>query len=425
MNSIRAQKLVIAFAALVVAGLFCASGIAKLPPEVASPLTKSEKEAPFLSVARTGGYVVAMNSNGFYRTSFSKHDWQRLSVPRGMTPYRQFSVSEANSNVVYFCATTNSTNGCLYASKDAGATWKLVSDKYGFEVAHQNRDGRLYAIIWQNIPGSTNAIQTKLIMSENGGRAWKDISGNIFAQMLNLFSDPKHPNRICVGAWGIRAYVFEAVDDDYSKWTGNREWEWRTRLEKTDDDYLRNLDYYSGSGTIAYTLVANLQNYFDYDFGDSPYLPAFTIDVDTNHLEFSVGQKVQVPVAVNFRPDYGTVKLVDALNTAEFWGLQCLRPDGKRVYGLGQTNQVSEGNDSKKMKQRIDDDTGFGVFELSATHSYRRTVTLDKLADFSQPGTYRMRLEYTDQGWGWEGETQNGIWGRNFYSPIFIVTINP
>lgn len=421
MNRGSAHKLVIALTAFFAVGLLCVSGLEKVPRSGKTPFTESEKHAPFISVARVGGYVVAASSNGFYRTSLSTQDWRRISVPREMPAQGQFAVSEANSNVVYFCTSSHSPKGSLYISGDAGAKWKLLSKDYGFNFVHQNRDGRLYAIVWETVGGSIAAVHSRLIMSVDEGKTWKDISQNISGMLLNLFTDPKYPNRICVGTWAIRMGIFESPDDNYSKWIGSREWDWRAD-SKTDDDYLRGIGGYSS--TIAYMLLANLQNYFDYDFGDSAQLPAFVIEVDTNNLQFSADQKVQVPIAIKFRPDYAPVKIVDATNNDEFWWIRCICPDGKHVVA-GWTNRANQVSDSEKLKKRIGDGTGFQVFEISSTNSYRRIVSLDKLMDFSKPGEYRLTVSYDDNDWGWEGKKQSGIWGGGFSSPIFNLTINP
>src|SRR5262249_41384008 len=133
-----------------------------------------------------------------YRTQASTKNWERTSVPQGMSGQGGFAVSEANSNVVYFWPhSIFQTKGRLYVSHDAGAMWTLVSDAYGFTYVHQCRDRRLYAIVWKKAGATQQGVRTGLLVSENEGKSWKDISQNIFGDLIRIFSDPKDSNRIC------------------------------------------------------------------------------------------------------------------------------------------------------------------------------------------------------------------------------------
>jgi len=437
MKSVSAHKLVVAFATLVAAGLLCAgcSESQPLPSPDNSPLTDSEKQARFFAVARTGDYVVAANTNGFFRTQISTKKWERVSHPQKMPAYGHFTTSLSDSNSIFFCA--GGDDG-FYASRDAGTTWRLVSKKFDFQFVFQNKDGRIYAIVEKTFTPSANEsapitttdksgnkrhIRWGVVVSSNEGRTWRDISANIGTGMMleSIFPDPTAPTRVCLRGSGIRGYVLQATDDNYTKWNSTVEWDWQ-KDKKTDDEFLHS-DYFAT--TTYYTLRANLQNYFDYDFGSSSEIPAFAIEVDTNHLEFATGQTVRVPITLIFRPDYAPVKLVDATNNVEFWRIHCISPDGKRVEAFGRSNQYEKVKDSEKLNQRIGDSTGFQVVKLSSTNSYSRTVALDKLTDFSKPGTYRIRLSYDSVGWGWEDKKHSGIWGGGFSSPIFTLTIKP
>jgi hypothetical protein len=437
MKDVSAHKPAIALAMLIAMVVLCGgcSESQPLPQPDNSPLTDLEKQARFFAVARTGDFVVAANTNGFFRARVSTKKWERVPHPQKMPSYGHFTISLSDSNSIFFCA---GGEGGFYVSKDSGATWSLVSKKFNFQYVFQNKDGRIYAIVQKVFTPSANEsapitttdksgnkqhIRWRVVVSSNEGRTWRDISANIGAGMmlLSIFSDPDAPNRVCLNGNGIRGYVLQATDDKYTKWEATREWDWR-KDKRTDDDFLQG-GYFTT--TTAYILWANLKNYFDYDFGSSSEIPAFAIDIDTNHLEFAAGQTVRVPITIKFRPDYAPVRLVDATNNAEFWRIRCICPDGKRVEAFGRSNQYQQINDSVKLKRRIGDGTGFRVVELSSTNSYSRTVDLDKLTDFSKPGPYRICLSYDSVGWGWEGKKHSGIWGGGFSSPIFNLTIKP
>ena len=405
----------------------CASCSETLPPPDKSPLTETEKQARFFAVARVGDYVVAANSNGFYRTQVSTKNWERISMPQAMSVQGQFAVSEANSNVVYFWLSSPfDTKGRLYVSSDAGAKWTLVSDDYGFIFVFQNRDGRLYASIWKKVGGSTQGVHSRLIMSKNGGKSWTDISQNIFGDLYRIFPDPKHPNRVCVEGNSIRGYIFESADDDYSKWTNTVEWNWR-RDSKTDDEFLRG--GYS-TGNTLYMLNARLSNYFDYDFGSAAQIPAFEICVETNHLVFRPEDKIEIPVTIKFREPGITVKLPDTTNGEEMWSIQMIAPSGERIRSGAKVNRVGRAV-TEVLRQQYRALPDFKIAEVSATNSYSRTIVLSHLSDFSKPGDYRFRLGYSSSGWAWEQGEHEGhgiktdIWDGTFCSDIFTLTIKP
>jgi hypothetical protein len=426
MKSVSAQRPVIVFATLVAAGLLCASCSEALPPPDKSPLTETEKQARFFAVTRVGDFVVAVSSNGFYRTQASTKNWERISVPHGMSVQGQFAVSQANSNVVYFWPLSAfDTRGSLYVSSDAGARWTLVSDDYGFSSVFQNQDGRLYATIWKKVGGSSQGVHSRLIMSENGGKSWKDISQNIFGDLISVFSDPKHPNRVCVMGNSIRGYIFESADDDYSKWTATVEWNWR-RDSKTDDEFLRG--GYS-TGSTLYMLNARLSNYFDYDFGSAPQIPAFEISVDTNHLDFRPEDKIEIPVTIKFREPGFTVKLPDTTNGEEMWDIQMITPSGERLGSKAKVNRVGKAPQNEALRQQYRALSDFKIADVSVTNSYSRTIVLSHLSDFSKPGEYRFRLWFSSSGWAWEANEHEGhsiktdVWDGSFCSPIFTLTI--
>jgi hypothetical protein len=427
MNSVFAHKLVFALATFVVAGFLCASCSEALPPLDKSPLTENEKQERLFAVAHVGDYVVAVNSNGFYRTQTSTKNWERISVPQGMSVQGQFAVSEANSNMVYFWPYSSfDAKGHLYASSDAGAKWTLVSDDYGFTSVFQNRDGRLYAAIWQEVGGSKQGVRSRLIMSENGGKSWKDISQNIFGDFFRIFSDPKHPNRVCVYGNSIRGYIFESKDDNYSSWTNTVEWNWR-RDSKTDDEFLRG--GYS-TGNTLYMLNARLNNYFDYDFESAAQLPAFEISIETNRLVFKPEDKIEIPVTIQFREPGVIVKLPDTTNGEEMWAIQMITPSGERLRSGAKVNRLGRA-DTEALRQQYRALPDFKTAEVSVTNSYSRKIALSHLSVFSKPGEYRFRLWYSSSGWASERSEhevhgiKTDIWDGSFCSPIFTLTITP
>lgn len=439
MNSVSAHKLVLAFATLVAAGFLCVSCSEKLPPPDKSPLTEAEKQVRLFAVVRAGDYVVAVSSNGFYRTQASTKNWERVSVPRGMSVQGQFVTSQTDSNSVFYWPLAFENKGGLYISHDAGSTWSLTCGDYSFQSVYPNKDGKIYAIVLKGFTskssdlvwkkeGSNQAIRWLILLSENQGRSWKNITANIGAgvQLISIFSDPTSLKRVCVVGNSIRNYIFEPIDDNYSKWNSTREWEWR-KDSKTDDEFLRG--GYS-TGNILYMLNARLSNYFDYDFGSAAQLPAFEISVETNHLVFGSEDKIEIPVTIKFREPGVTVKLPDTTNGEEMWSIQMITPSGERLRSGAKVNRLGRAV-TEVLRQQYRALPDFKIAEVSVTNSYSRTIALSHLSDFSKPGEYRFRLGYSSSGWAWEQSEHEGhgiktdIWDGSFCSAIFTLTIKP
>ncbi len=115
----------------------------------------------------------------------------------------------------------------LFISFDEGSTWRVLSRTFKFQFLFvHSLDGRLYAIIdhksfkTQEDGFLQRGFSDKIIVSEDGKR-WKDITRGpgFVADLVSIFQDPDHPNRVCVGASVIRYCVIQYVDDEYSDWT--------------------------------------------------------------------------------------------------------------------------------------------------------------------------------------------------------------
>jgi len=411
--------------------VLCASSLESVAESKSLQLADAEQQASFFTVARVGDYIVAANSNGLFRTKSSTKNWERVQSPEQTPPHGQFSVSSANTNSVFLCA-----GGAIYASRDSGATWKLVSKARNFHCVYENQDGKIYAIVEElktdasksNGPPNKGYLRWSIVVSDNEGRTWEDITSNIGVgvMLIDIFPDPASSKRVCLLGNGIRSYVLQATDDHYTKWNTVRQWDWG-RGKETDEAFLR--EGYSSS-TVYYILKANLANYFDYPFGNSPDLPAFEIQLQTNHFEFQLHSDIQISVSITFLPAGETVKLADVRDGEEFWRVNCINPSGERITGSGKTDKVGEAKNFEALKQSYRKLPDFRAVDVSLGHPYNRDLSLSKLVDFSRPGTYRVCVSYDSSAWGWDQDssghgTRTDVWGGHFSSPVFTVTIKP
>ena len=184
-------------------------------------------------------------------------------------------------------------------------------------------------------------------------------------------------------------------------------------------------EFLYGIASSLYMVQANLTNYFDYDFGDSPQLAAFQLYVQTNSLEFPLKSDIQLPVVMKFLRTTESVKLADVADGEDFWRIKCVCPAGERINVSGRSGNLGGTNDAAAVKENHREIQDYKIVELSSNHPYTRDLSISKLIDFSHPGTYRIRLSYDNISWRATNDTAKDLWGGYFCSPIFTVTIKP
>ena len=157
-----------------------------------------------------------------------------------LPPGGEFIQHPKKSEIRYYWSNRPGQNlAGLCTSLDAGKTWNLLCYIFTFrKVFVHPETGVLYAIIdytWlkEDKGYLVRANANKLVMSEDG-RRWKDITRGrgYIADIIDVFQDPEHPQRVCMLTAVIRPTVFQASDDEYSKWTWYPAWEWEKRKHK-------------------------------------------------------------------------------------------------------------------------------------------------------------------------------------------------
>jgi photosystem II stability/assembly factor-like uncharacterized protein len=152
--------------------------------------------------------VVYFGSNYLHR-SFDKGDtWERISEDlthgrvNGNVPYGTL-VAVHESPLKFGLLYTGSDDGYIHVSKDAGTTWKRISDglPQNLYVSRVQASSHYKATVYASLNGYRwDDFNSYLYVSTNYGDTWTRIGMDLPAEPVNVVKeDPKNPNLIYVG----------------------------------------------------------------------------------------------------------------------------------------------------------------------------------------------------------------------------------
>ena len=153
---------------------------------------------------------------------------------------------------------------------------------------------------------------------------------------------------------------------------------------------------------------ATLSNYFDYPFGNRTQIPSFRIAVGGGR-NFKQKEPIVLPVEITFLCEGASATLVDMDHGYACWFLRRILPDGtqQRVPPIA---KAVDRKSPRVMSHR-----------LAHRQSYKRSLDLSAMGDFSKPGTYRIQLVYGDGG---IAEMDKGDWVGQFSSSVFEIKVS-
>ena len=162
-----------------------------------------------------GDLILAIGTQGIYRSTNSGEDWSRVAEPPAFTPsYSELVWASADDAYATSANYEAPDDSGLFVSHDAGATWQRA-DPFpdgvpehpwlGNLAVDPFRPGSVYALSKESL----NEYPREVIRSNDGGLTWSSISGGLLGWPLSdLRVDPVTPNRLYVSAdgGGILAY---------------------------------------------------------------------------------------------------------------------------------------------------------------------------------------------------------------------------
>jgi hypothetical protein len=420
--------------------------------------SEADGRQTIVSVRVLGEHVFASTDAGLYRASLKEKDWQRLSGPE--SGGRLVAGGPNEKALFYFVTDAGQkpepgqskrkiVRPGLYRSSDAGESWECQNSAHDFASIMRLPGGRMFATV-----RSPNGEDDLVLLSEDHGRSWKDITlGAVQGERwLILQRDPDHPTRVCLYAPFLMrrgGTIFNAADDRF-RWkicySGLDAYEWPGDEKKWPDEFFASHrlpgyrlqwpagtierlldlpDELFGKAHHAISVVgsfrARLDNYFKYPFGENASLPHFDVVTEKPAYEFRPGP-LRVAVSIVQYDDsaraYTLPLLADAKDVTRFWGINVIDPTGKKTRVRPAGDPLGHFADEKKTLTKTPD---AWRFQLTPDKPARRTIDLRDLYRFPHPGEYKVQLVYAC--WGWRDErgvvrTLDAVAGQ-----VFSVTI--
>ena len=385
------------------------------------PFDGETLQAPFSSVIVRNKDVFAASGMGLFRASLEDKRWQRLAIADRMPVAGAFGRAPQNSaHLFYHSRGINRVapefDLGLYHSNDSGQTWSLISKDYDFQEVYLHQDGSLYAIVVRTVKtANSTGIRWSILhaLLHDGPLRWDDITGDIGCGVMlhGILDDPVHPELVRLRGSCLRAYIIHAEDKNY-QWQMTHESHGGKRVD-SDDAFLAPV----GSALrIMYLHRATLANYFDHPFGERAEIHAWSIHTDSDSFTFARDEPKTVPVSIRFLKDSLTVRIADVRDSLDCWGMHLITPSGERIHvpprGYRSVTRDPASKDEYRQHAQLQST------DISREQPYRRSIDLGQLADFSQPGQYRLRLSYHSD-WLAEGDE----WAGSFSGDIITISV--
>ncbi len=215
-------------------------------PDLQQP--PNERRQYILSLRIQGDCVFASTDEGLYRSRLDKRQWERLRAKTVPEAGGRFVTDPPDEKTLLYIVTPGACREVafrrdseapiqsvlrsgVYRSLDRGDTWELLNNAYDFGTIVHVQGGRLFALA--GLEKDKEKRQT-VLLSENGGREWKDITNGVGRNpLLSFIRDPADPQRVCLfSAFTMRngGTILQAADDRFlwqnvhSSLRADREW---------------------------------------------------------------------------------------------------------------------------------------------------------------------------------------------------------
>lgn len=146
--------------------------------------------------------------SGLYVTYNGGKNWEKITskqgLPEGELGRIGLAIARSNTNVVY--ALVEAKKSALCKSEDGGYTWKIVNNEKDINPRP------FYYCDIRTDPGNENrvySLHTTLVVSDDGGKNFKDIAKNVHSDHHAMWINPNNGNHIIEGNDGGLAISYD------------------------------------------------------------------------------------------------------------------------------------------------------------------------------------------------------------------------
>jgi len=176
-------------------------------------LTRDPEGVLYLVVARRreDGVIGTPGDGALYRSRDGAGHWERIALPEGVNGPNGLTIDRADPKRLHLSvwgrpSPAGATDGGIYLSADAGATWRrvLARDQHIYDVTTDPREPEtLYACGFEN----------SAWRSTDRGETWKRIPGYNFKWGHRVVPDPHHAGMIYITTFGGSVWYGPATGD--------------------------------------------------------------------------------------------------------------------------------------------------------------------------------------------------------------------
>jgi hypothetical protein len=401
--------------------VFAVIGSALLSGYLCLPMNAGTQDSRIIMLLSRKHEVFVSTRKGLFKSKTTDKHWEPVVLPDGVLPGGCLYSAALNTAPIYYSPPWNPEfvpDNCLFglivgsglwASYDEGTHWSQVDKSHLFQYIYVSTGGSLYAAVHDSPSikkegDRMNFVSGGIAMeSGDGGRTWRELGGYRIKVIGQCRKNHAH---LCADMAGPDSGGVEYAPET-GKWTVM---EGVPQVSKFNPKSFPEYVMSSGTSGCCFTYEATLENYFRDFGGESLNKPGLDIQAGKRRYSFSrIGPKV-IEAEIRMLPidSIDSICIPDIDEKQICWGLEYVDPGGAFHF-----LDIDEAAQSRPARP--------SVHIVRPSQSYRRRIDLDAIADFSEPGVYKVAMLFNN---GELEKTDPEDWTGRFSGQAFEVVIS-